>query len=190
MAYWRSTDAGARGGGSLARSPGPLVCSPIPEGRAPTHTTARWRGLHLVPGGGLSDPLPWFGPRFVLKPQGQILWQQLSFKDANDSLGPVGLGTTGRLGMRGKWTIAGANGVLWQPYVRANVWRDWGAEATTMFGIDPVPLIGQSTRLEFAGGVRAKLSPNWSSPPRAAISSPPVSPATASAATASRATSA
>ena len=66
-------------------------------------------------------------------------------------------GPTGRLGLRGMWTIIGENGQVWQPYVRANVWRDWGAEATTTFGIDPVPLIEEATRLEFAGGVTAKL---------------------------------
>jgi hypothetical protein len=46
--------------------------------------------------------------------------------------------------------------------VRANLWRDWDATATTMFGADPIPLSEQATRLEFAGGVTAKLSANWS----------------------------
>jgi outer membrane autotransporter protein len=105
--------------------------------------------------------LPWFGPRFVLEPEGQIIWQRVSFDDANDGLGPVGLGTTsgatGRLGLRGKWTIDDSAGRVWQPYVVANVWRDWGANATTMFGIDSVPLLEQATRLEFAGGLSAKI---------------------------------
>jgi outer membrane autotransporter protein len=115
---------------------------------------------------GYPIPLSWFGPRFALEPQGQIIWQQVSFKEGNDGLGPVGLGTTsgatGRLGLRGKWTITAANGIVWQPYVQANVWRDWDAEATTTFGSDLVPLIEQATRLEFAGGVTAKFGPNWS----------------------------
>ena len=110
--------------------------------------------------GGYPIPLP-LGPRFVLEPQAQIIWQQVSFTQANDGLGPVGLGTTsgptGRVGLRGMWTIDGYNGQVWQPYVRANLWRDWGAEATTLFGIDPVPLIEEATRLEFAGGVTALL---------------------------------
>jgi hypothetical protein len=46
--------------------------------------------------------------------------------------------------------------------VVANVWRDWGAEATTMFGIDPVPLLERATRLEFASGMTAKLGTKWS----------------------------
>ncbi|WP_245329288.1 hypothetical protein [Bradyrhizobium centrolobii] len=44
----------------------------------------------------------------------------------------------------------------------ANVWRDWGAKAKTMFGIDSVPLIEQATRLEFAGGLSAKILPGLS----------------------------
>jgi outer membrane autotransporter protein len=100
-------------------------------------------------------------PRFVLEPQVQIIWQQVSFKQADDGLGPVALGKTsgltGRLGLRGMWTIVGENGQVWQPYARANVWQDWGAQATTMFGGDPVPLLEQATRLEFAGGMTATL---------------------------------
>jgi outer membrane autotransporter protein len=115
---------------------------------------------------GYPIPLSWFGPRFVLEPEGQIIWQQVSFQDASDGLGPVGLGTTsgatGRLGLRGKWTISDPAGRVWQPYVLANVWRDWGAHATTMFGPDPVPLLEQATRLEFVGGLNANLFPGLS----------------------------
>jgi type V secretory pathway adhesin AidA len=85
---------------------------------------------------------------------------------ANDGMGPVGLGTTlgaiCRLGPRGKWTFTGADGVMWQPYVQANIWRDCGAEATTTLGTEGVPLIEQATRLEFAGGVTARLGPRLS----------------------------
>jgi type V secretory pathway adhesin AidA len=110
--------------------------------------------------GGYPILLP-LGPRFVLEPQAQIIWQQVSFNQANDGLGPVGLGTTsgptGRVGLRGMWTIDGYNGQVWQPYARANLWRDWGAQATTLFGIDAVPLIEEAMRLEFAGGMTALL---------------------------------
>jgi outer membrane autotransporter protein len=115
--------------------------------------------------GGYPIPLP-LGPRFVLEPQAQIIWQQVSFRDGNDGLGPVGLGSTGgstgRLGVRGLWTIVSDRGQVWQPYASANLWRDWGAEATTTFGIDQVPLIEQATRLALASGVTAKLSPSVS----------------------------
>ena len=102
------------------------------------------------------------GPRFILEPQGQILWQHTSFGQANDGLGPVALGTTsgatGRLGVRGQWTIASDNGLVWQPYARANLWQNWSGNATTTFGIDQVPLLQQSTQLEFAAGLTTKIN--------------------------------
>ena len=89
--------------------------------------------------GGYPIPLP-LGPRFVLEPQAQIIWQQVTFQDSNDGLGPVGLGSTsgatGRVGVRGLWTIVSDNGQVWQPYARANLWRDWDAGAATTIGID------------------------------------------------------
>jgi outer membrane autotransporter protein len=110
---------------------------------------------------GYPVPLP-LGPRFVLEPQAQIIWQQVAFGDANDGLGEVALGTTsgptGRLGVRGMWTIDGENGQVWQPYVRANLWRDWDAQVVTMFGSDAAPLEEKATRLEFAAGVTSKLN--------------------------------
>ena len=110
---------------------------------------------------GYPIPLP-LGPRFVLEPQGQILWQHVSFSQANDGLGAVALGSTsgvtGRLGVRGQWSIITGNGQVWQPYVRANLWQNWGGEATTTFGNDQVPLLEQSTQLEFAAGVTTKLN--------------------------------
>jgi outer membrane autotransporter protein len=51
---------------------------------------------------------------------------------------------------------------VWQPYVLGNVWRDWGANVNTMFGIDSVPLIEQATRVEFAGGLSAKIFAGFS----------------------------
>ena len=110
---------------------------------------------------GYPIPLP-LGPRFVLEPQGQILWQHTSFGQANDGLGPVALGTTsgttGRLGVRGQWSIITDNGQVWQPYVRTNLWQNWGGEATTTFGVDAVPLLEQSTQLEFAAGLTTKVN--------------------------------
>jgi outer membrane autotransporter protein len=109
-----------------------------------------------------------FGPNFILEPQAQILWQQVSFDQANDGVGTVALGstsgTTGRLGARAQWTIAGQYGEVWQPYARANVWRDWGGQAATTFSGDAVqvPLLEHATRLEFAGGMTLKFDPNFS----------------------------
>ncbi len=107
------------------------------------------------------------GPGFVLEPQAQIIWQHVGLSEDNDGLGPVDPGSTsgvsGRLGVLGEWTIERTNGQLWQPYVRANLWRDWGAGATTTYsGVDHVPLAQQSTRMDFAVGVTAKLDTRMS----------------------------
>ena len=65
--------------------------------------------------------------------------------------------------MRGRWTIAGDSGEVWQPYVRANLWRDWGAQATTVYsGVDLVPLLEQATRLQLGGGVNVRMNVNVS----------------------------
>jgi outer membrane autotransporter protein len=110
--------------------------------------------------GGYPIPMS-FGPQFVLEPQMQVIWQRVSFGQAYDGLGPVDLdlttGTTGRLGLRGQWTIVSDNGQIWQPYVRANLWHDWGGRAMTTFGDDQVPLYEEATRMEFAGGITAKI---------------------------------
>lgn len=114
---------------------------------------------------GYPVPLP-LGPNFVLEPQIQVIWQRVSFSAANDGLGAVDLGTTtgttGRLGLRGQWTIDQENGKVWQPYGRVNLWHDWGGNATTLFGTDQVPLQQEATRLEFAGGITAKINPRLS----------------------------
>ncbi|MFC0577253.1 autotransporter outer membrane beta-barrel domain-containing protein [Paraburkholderia solisilvae] len=107
------------------------------------------------------------GPGFVLEPQVQVIWQHVGLSEENDGLGPVDPGSTsgvtGRLGVRGQWTIDGAHGQVWQPYVRANLWRDWGAQATTLYsGADQVPLAQQFTRMDFAVGVTAKLDTRMS----------------------------
>jgi outer membrane autotransporter protein len=106
------------------------------------------------------------GSGFVLEPQAQIIWQRVQFDDADDGLGPVGLGTTsgpiGRLGLRGQWNFEGRNGMLWQPYVGTNYWRSWGAEATTDFGIDQVQLLEKMETVEAFVGITGKLDRNYS----------------------------
>ena len=117
--------------------------------------------------GGVPFALAQFGPGFVLEPQGQILWQKVSFRHDYDGLGDVALGDTtgpsGRIGLRTKWTIATAGGQVWQPYLRANVWRDWGAEADAVYsGTDIVPLVSQTTMLELGGGLTGRINANVS----------------------------
>ena len=117
--------------------------------------------------GGYPFAWPQLGPGFVIEPQGQILWQKVSFRHDYDGLGDVALGDTtgpsGRIGLRTKWTIVTAGGQVWQPYLRGNLWRDWGAEANTVFsGTDSVPLVNQATMLEFGGGLTGRINANVS----------------------------
>jgi outer membrane autotransporter protein len=117
--------------------------------------------------GGYPFAWPQLGPGFVIEPQGQILWQKVSFRHDYDGEGDVALGDTtgpsGRIGLRTKWTIVTAGGQVWQPYLRGNLWRDWGAEASTVFsGTDSVPLVNQATMLEFGGGLTGRINANVS----------------------------
>jgi outer membrane autotransporter protein len=117
--------------------------------------------------GGYPFAWPQLGPGFVIEPQGQILWQKVSFRHDYDGLGEVALGDTtgpsGRIGLRAKWTVLTAGGQVWQPYLRANLWRDWGAEANTVFsGTDSVPLLSQTTMLELGGGLTGRINANVS----------------------------
>jgi outer membrane autotransporter protein len=149
--------------------PGGWYLDAVVQGTAYTgHATTQFANLATDGSGiitsleaGYPIPLP-LGPRFILEPQGQILWQHTSFSQANDGLGPVALGTTsgttGRLGVRGQWSIIADSGQVWQPYVRANLWQNWGGEATTSFGVDQVPLLQESTQLEFAAGLTTKVN--------------------------------
>jgi outer membrane autotransporter protein len=117
--------------------------------------------------GGYPIPLP-LGPNFIQEPQGQIIYQRVGFHDAYDDEAAIGLGTTsgatGRLGVRGQWTINTEQGQVWQPYVRANVWHNWGAKAslTSPASLVSVPLLENTTWLEFAGGVTVKVNANLS----------------------------
>ena len=117
--------------------------------------------------GGYPFSWPQLGPGFVIEPQGQILWQKVSFRHDYDGLGDVALGDTtgpsGRIGLRTKWTIVTAGGQVWQPYLRGNLWRDWGAEADAVYsGADVVPLVSQVTRLELGGGLTGRINANVS----------------------------
>jgi outer membrane autotransporter protein len=117
--------------------------------------------------GGAPFSWPQLGPGFVVEPQGQILWRKVSFRHDYDGLGDVALGDTtgpsGRIGLRTKWTIVTGGGQVWEPYLRGNLWRDWGAEANTVFsGTDSVPMVTQATMLEFGGGLTGRINANVS----------------------------
>ena len=116
--------------------------------------------------GGYPIALPQLGFGFVLEPQAQVLWQWVSFDAGNDGLGPVALGTTSettaRVGVKGKWTITTDSGQVWQPYVRANFWSDFGGNPTTVFGVDSVPLISHAQYMYVGGGFTTRINTHLS----------------------------
>jgi len=116
--------------------------------------------------GGYPIALPQLGFGFVLEPQAQVLWQYVSFDSGNDGLGPVALGTssetTVRLGLKGKWTIVSDSGQVWQPYVRTNVWSDFGPVSTTFFGSDSTLLISRGQYMDVDAGFTTKIDTHFS----------------------------
>ncbi|MBR0828151.1 autotransporter outer membrane beta-barrel domain-containing protein [Bradyrhizobium manausense] len=111
---------------------------------------------------GYPIPLP-LGPRFVIEPQAQLIWQRVSFADANDGLGLVAPGSTsgptGRLGVRGRWTIEASNGIVWQPYAGINYWKTWSTlSATTFSGTDEALLVENAERVDAFAGVTSRLN--------------------------------
>jgi outer membrane autotransporter protein len=115
--------------------------------------------------------LPGLGESFVLEPQVQAIRQYVNFGPRNDGLGLVTIGSahgsTGRVGLRGKWQLGGHNGQVWMPYIGLDLRRDWGARSTTVFGIrggdaSALPMVPQATRASLAGGLTAQWSPRWS----------------------------
>ena len=126
----------------------------------------RGTGLIASVEGGYPIRMPVFGPSFVLEPQAQLLWQHVAFHKTDDGEGPVDLGSTsgvsGRIGVRGQWTLQEAGGAEWQPYWRVNLWKDWGGRETTVYAGDRVPLLEAATRLEFALGLTARVTPRLS----------------------------
>ena len=124
-------------------------------------------GFHLVARGRLSirsaATRAWLRDRAA----GADPMAEGSFEHRNDGLGDVALGDTtgpsGRIGLRAKWTIVTAGDQVWQPYLRANLWEDWGAQANTIYsGTDVVPLLTRATLLQLGGGLTAKINANVS----------------------------
>lgn len=98
---------------------------------------------------------------WTLEPQAQLVWQHLSLDDARDSFSAVSFNLddslNGRLGLRlqGETTL---NGIALQPYLKANLWHDFGGTDHVNFGGTDISTEGKSTSLEFGGGVVARVS--------------------------------
>lgn len=98
---------------------------------------------------------------WTLEPQAQLVWQHLSLDDATDRFSSVSFDlddqVSGRLGLRlqGETVL---NGIALQPYLKANLWHDFGGTDHVNFGATDISTEGKSTSLEFGGGVVAKVT--------------------------------
>lgn len=98
---------------------------------------------------------------WTLEPQAQLVWQHVSLDDARDSFSGVSFNLddslNGRLGLRlqGETTL---NGIALQPYLKANLWHDFGGTDHVNFGGTDISTEGRSTSLEFGGGVVARVT--------------------------------
>ena len=90
--------------------------------------------------GGYPFAWPQLGPGFVIEPQGQILWQKVSFRQRNyDGFGDVALGDTtgpsGRIGPRTTGRLRLRAVRCGSREFTGNLWRDWGLAPTpSLFG--------------------------------------------------------
>ncbi|ATU91718.1 autotransporter domain-containing protein [Phyllobacterium zundukense] len=93
---------------------------------------------------------------WTLEPQAQLIWQHLSLDDQSDGFSDVSFdtddGVTGRLGFRLQGKYQTSSG-LFQPYVKANLWHNFGGTDAVLFGPDAITTESESTSLELGGGI-------------------------------------
>ncbi len=89
---------------------------------------------------------------WTLEPQGQLVWNHLDLDDAGDGISPVSFDTddvmTGRLGLRAS---TGAGRL--RPYLKANLWHTFSADAAVRFGDDRIVTDLGGTALELGAGL-------------------------------------
>ncbi|MEO5758811.1 MAG: autotransporter outer membrane beta-barrel domain-containing protein [Mesorhizobium sp.] len=98
---------------------------------------------------------------WTLEPQAQLVWQHLSLDDAQDRFSSASFDlddtVTGRLGLRLQGETA-LNGIALQPYLKANIWHDFGGTDHVDFGATDISTEGRSTSFEFGGGIVAEVT--------------------------------
>ncbi|WP_217343173.1 autotransporter outer membrane beta-barrel domain-containing protein [Rhodanobacter sp. C01] len=102
------------------------------------------------------------GQRLTLEPQMQVIWQHINTDTFQDPVSSVAFtptnAITGRIGLRLQSNIVHGEQV-WQPYLKANFWRDFNRTYNTVFaGMDNIPTNLASTAFEFGGGISAHLT--------------------------------
>ena len=101
----------------------------------------------------------------ALEPQAQIIWQTVDFDPTRDLFSPIGFDAddalVGRIGARLLGTYVVGETTL-RPYLKANLWRNFGATDRTSFGSVVLPASFGATSLEVGGGIVATVSQNVS----------------------------
>ena len=101
-------------------------------------------------------------PNWVVEPQAQFMSQHINLDSQNDGISDVTFDSqawnTGRLGARLKGRYM-AQGMPLEPYLRANVWRNFGGSDTVSFNhTDNVKTEHRSTTADLGLGLVAKVS--------------------------------
>jgi outer membrane autotransporter protein len=102
---------------------------------------------------------------WTLEPQAQLIWQHLSFDDQEDRFATISFdlddAVTGRLGVRlqGEMTFGS---MKLQPYLKANLWHEFGATESISFGPNVIATELEGTLLEAGGGIVANVTENAS----------------------------
>jgi outer membrane autotransporter protein len=102
------------------------------------------------------------GDQLKLEPQAQMIWQRISADAFQDPVSSVAFTSsnafTGRLGLRLEGDFL-HNGQVWQPFLNANIWRNFSGTYNTIFaGTDAIPTYRASTAFELSGGVAAQVT--------------------------------
>ncbi|MDT2021211.1 autotransporter outer membrane beta-barrel domain-containing protein [Methylocella sp. CPCC 101449] len=108
------------------------------------------------------------GNRWLIEPQAQIISQTMSVDRSGDAYSTVnwkaGNAWTGRLGARLQYSNQDAQGRLWQPYARINLWHSFAGNDGALFG--PSSPIMETrfggTSLEVGGGITVRVNKNLS----------------------------
>ncbi|NGO55390.1 autotransporter outer membrane beta-barrel domain-containing protein [Allomesorhizobium camelthorni] len=102
---------------------------------------------------------------WTLEPQAQLIWQHLSFDDQEDRFSTVSFdlddAVTGRLGVRLQGEMMFGEMKL-QPYLKANLWHEFGATDSISFGPNVIATELEGTLLEAGGGIVANVTENVS----------------------------
>lgn len=98
--------------------------------------------------------------RWIVEPQGQLIWSELSLDDQDDSISSVSFDAddalTGRIGFRFKGVLA-SGGRTVEPYLKANIWHDFSSDDAVTFDRTSIVTELGGTTLEVGGGILVDL---------------------------------